>query len=247
MKKSVLLALSGGVDSCVCAHLLMQQGYDVQAVVMKMSPLHDDTISAAKSAAKSLNIPLTVLDLQEIFDEKIITYFINEYVNGRTPNPCIMCNPKVKFKYLLETANKLNCDYIATGHYAITNENGEIYASLDAKAPSNDSPSSPPSTPEPPRRTNPAHPHSHRSPDNAPVHGNKTIPGRARTTPAPPRRAHGNADRRNDPLPDRSIRLSGKAYAPAENSRHMRQRATQPPHRNTTSPSAVSKPFSAIA
>ncbi|MEG2429764.1 MAG: tRNA 2-thiouridine(34) synthase MnmA, partial [Oscillospiraceae bacterium] len=130
VNKNILVALSGGVDSSVCVHLLKQQGFNVFAVVLKMSPCHDDTVAAAQASADSLDVPLTIVDMQKEFDEKVITYFVNEYKNGRTPNPCIFCNPLVKFKALIETANKLNCDLVATGHYAQTKKNDDGTFSL---------------------------------------------------------------------------------------------------------------------
>lgn len=117
-RTKVLLALSGGVDSTVCAHLLKEQGYDVRAVVMQMSDLHGGTINAAKDAAKSLGIPLTVLDLREPFYDNVISYFIRSYQSGVTPNPCVMCNPTVKFKNLIAEADRQGCAFAATGHYA---------------------------------------------------------------------------------------------------------------------------------
>lgn len=130
VNKNVLVALSGGVDSSVCVHLLLEQGYNVHAVVLKMSPCHNDTVAAAQCAADSMNVPLTIVDMQKEFDEKVITYFVDEYRNGKTPNPCIFCNPLVKFKALMETADKLNCDLVATGHYARTKKNNDGTFSL---------------------------------------------------------------------------------------------------------------------
>ncbi len=124
--KTVLTALSGGVDSCVCAALLQRQGYGVRAVVMRMSPLHEGTVEAAKEAAEALSLPLTVLDLREEFEEKIVSGFLSEYRRGRTPNPCVLCNPTVKFRHLLEEAERQGCALAATGHYArILREGGE--------------------------------------------------------------------------------------------------------------------------
>ena len=125
-KKRVLLALSGGVDSSVCLHLLKEAGYDVSAVVLKMSPVHDKTVEEAKVAAKELGVPLIVKDMQKDFEEKVVSYFASEYQNGRTPNPCIVCNPLVKFKGLIDTADELGCDYVATGHYAKLVTKGDI-------------------------------------------------------------------------------------------------------------------------
>jgi len=119
-KKTVMLALSGGVDSSVCAELLKKDGYDVHAVVMQMSDAHDKTVEAAKEVAKALEISLTVLDLRREFAEKVIAPFISDYQNARTPNPCVICNPLVKFRHLLLAANEQGCYKIATGHYAKT-------------------------------------------------------------------------------------------------------------------------------
>lgn len=124
----VLLAMSGGVDSSAAAVLLREQGYEVAGVVLKMSPAHGQTVEDAKTAASQLGIPLFVKDMTAEFDREVVSYFAAEYRRGRTPNPCVVCNPKLKFKALLDTANAEGCDWIATGHYAgLRRENGVTY------------------------------------------------------------------------------------------------------------------------
>ena len=112
--KRVLLAMSGGVDSSAAAVLLREQGYEVAGVVLKMSPAHGQTVEDAKTAASQLGIPLFVKDMTAEFDREVVSYFAAEYRKGRTPNPCVVCNPKLKFKALLDTANAEGCDWIAT-------------------------------------------------------------------------------------------------------------------------------------
>lgn len=125
VSKKVLVALSGGVDSSVAVKLLQDEGYFVSGVVMRMSDNHDGTVEAARRSAKSLGIKLYELDLRDEFKEKIINYFVKEYKNARTPIPCVKCNPEIKFRNLLKTADENGFDYIATGHYAnIKVENG---------------------------------------------------------------------------------------------------------------------------
>lgn len=117
-KKKVLLALSGGVDSSVCLHLLKEAGYEVGAVVLKMSSEHQQTVEDAQKAADEVGIPLIVKNMEESFEKEVVSYFASEYKKGRTPNPCIVCNPLVKFKGILDVADEFNYDFIATGHYA---------------------------------------------------------------------------------------------------------------------------------
>lgn len=121
--KRVLVGLSGGVDSSVTAVLLQKQGYEVVGVTMnvwdKKGEMSQDAINDARAVAEKLNIEYHVLDFKDIFKEKVIDYFANEYISGRTPNPCIACNRFVKFEALLNAARSMfNCEYIATGHYA---------------------------------------------------------------------------------------------------------------------------------
>lgn len=116
--KRVLVALSGGVDSSVCVHLLQKDGYDVAGVVLKMSPAHEQTINDAQEVADRLGIRLYVEDMTKRFEQFVVQYFIGEYRSGRTPNPCVVCNPLVKFHALIEAADRYGYDFVATGHYA---------------------------------------------------------------------------------------------------------------------------------
>src|SRR5262245_6438554 len=145
-KQRVLLGMSGGVDSSVAGYLLREQGYDVIGVTMKVWPQDcisraedkccgPQAIADARSVAHSLDIPHYVVDEADQFDRLVIDYFSSEYQAGRTPNPCVMCNEKIKFGNLWSKAAALGCDYIATGHYAIIEHSvagGEDPGSVDA-------------------------------------------------------------------------------------------------------------------
>ncbi|MCL2592518.1 MAG: tRNA 2-thiouridine(34) synthase MnmA [Defluviitaleaceae bacterium] len=127
-KKRVIVGMSGGVDSSVCAHILKEQGYDVVGVTMKIWQNDDmandggccglSAVNDARRVADSLSIPFYVLDFREEFKKTVIDYFIREYFKGRTPNPCIACNRHVKWEAFLEKSLGLEADFIATGHYA---------------------------------------------------------------------------------------------------------------------------------
>src|SRR5438874_1421693 len=129
-KQRVLLGMSGGVDSSVAGYLLREQGYEVIGVTMKVWPQDcisraedkccgPQAVADARSVAHSLGIPHYVVDEADQFERLVIDYFSSEYQAGRTPNPCVMCNEKLKFGNLWSKAQALGCDYIATGHYAI--------------------------------------------------------------------------------------------------------------------------------
>ncbi|MFA5334265.1 MAG: tRNA 2-thiouridine(34) synthase MnmA [Candidatus Omnitrophota bacterium] len=115
--KRVVVAMSGGVDSSVAAFLLKEQGCEVIGLTMRLSP-GSRCVKDAKKIAAKLGIRHYTVDLQEEFRRDVIGYFCSEYSKGRTPNPCVVCNRKVKFGKLLEKAKALGADYLATGHYA---------------------------------------------------------------------------------------------------------------------------------
>ncbi|MDE1890194.1 MAG: tRNA 2-thiouridine(34) synthase MnmA [Planctomycetota bacterium] len=129
MKTKVVIAMSGGVDSSVAAYFLVEQGYEVIGLFMRLGIDKLDTITKtkvccsledandARSVAEQLDIQFHVLNFKDAFD-RIIDAFCTEYLNGRTPNPCILCNQELKFGKLLDFARMLNADFIATGHYA---------------------------------------------------------------------------------------------------------------------------------
>lgn len=128
----VIVAMSGGVDSSVAAALLTEQGFEVIGVTMKTwgfmevggAPKHEsgccslDAIFDAKSVANKLGIPHYTFDFTESFENAVIDNFIDEYLKGRTPNPCVVCNRKIKWEELLLKADSLDAKYVATGHYA---------------------------------------------------------------------------------------------------------------------------------
>ena len=131
VENRVVVAMSGGVDSSVAAALLVEQGYDVVGMMMRLwsEPSHGpnppvnrcctpDQMADAQRVADQLNIPFYVIDVQTHFRRTIVQFFIDEHEKGRTPNPCIECNRQIRFNFLLNQALALDAQYLATGHYA---------------------------------------------------------------------------------------------------------------------------------
>jgi len=131
-KGKVLMAMSGGIDSTVAALMLHHEGYEVVGITMKTwdyatssgnnnketGCCNLDSFNDARAAAVQHGFPHFILDIREEFGDFVIDNFVEEYIAGRTPNPCVMCNTHIKWRALLKRANALGCDYIATGHYA---------------------------------------------------------------------------------------------------------------------------------
>lgn len=120
MGKKVLIGMSGGVDSTVSTLLLKEQGYEVEGVYMKLHSkpgYHEIHQARAQKAADFAGVKLHILDLQEQFNEKVFTPFIETYREGKTPNPCALCNRNIKFGAMVTFADSIGADFIATGHY----------------------------------------------------------------------------------------------------------------------------------
>jgi tRNA-uridine 2-sulfurtransferase len=135
-KTRVVVGMSGGVDSSAAAALLLEQGYDVVGITLKLWPQDcvnraedkccgPQAVTDARSVAHKLDIPYYLVDEADDFQKQVINYFAEEYRAGRTPNPCVMCNEKLKFGTLISRARKLGAEYIATGHFARVEKSGD--------------------------------------------------------------------------------------------------------------------------
>ena len=140
-KKRILMAMSGGIDSTVSAMLLLEQGYELvgatfrtfdsikeSCIAKERGCCSIDSIMEAKHNAEQLGFEHYIVDFRQSFKEHVINDFIHEYMHGRTPNPCVLCNSSIKWGMLLDKADELGCDGIATGHYArIIQQNGHWF------------------------------------------------------------------------------------------------------------------------
>ena len=130
MSNKIVMAMSGGVDSSVAAALLKEQGFDVVGISLQLWNYSSDTdnrfgtccslddLSDARRVADKIGIPFYIINMEEVFRENVVDPFISDYLEGRTPIPCTLCNSRVKFGELLVKAELLGCDQLATGHYA---------------------------------------------------------------------------------------------------------------------------------
>lgn len=138
MKPTVVVAMSGGVDSSVSAALLVEQGYNVIGMMMRLWAEEStagfgghnrcctpDQLADARRIANQLGIPFYVLDTQQVFRKQIVQFFIDQHAQGVTPNPCMACNRHIRFEWLLNNALALDADYLATGHYARITETAD--------------------------------------------------------------------------------------------------------------------------
>ena len=123
-KQKVIVGLSGGIDSSMTAYMLQKDGYEIEGIYMKLHETipgyHEKNIIAIEKVTNFLNIKYKIVDLTEQFSKNVYDYFVQGYIDGITPNPCVKCNATIKFGLLWEEAQKMGADFLATGHYAKT-------------------------------------------------------------------------------------------------------------------------------
>ncbi len=136
MKKKVMVGMSGGIDSSVTAYILQQDGFEVEGVYLKLHDrtdgYHETNLEYISKVAESLGIKYHILDKTDSFEEEVYDYFVNSYIDGITPNPCVRCNRQIKFGAMLEFAKNSGADFLATGHYAKTD--GKFFYEADDKS-----------------------------------------------------------------------------------------------------------------
>ena len=134
-KKKVMVGMSGGIDSSVTAYMLQNEGYEVEGIYLKLhnrtDGYHEKNLAYIEDVAKFLNIKYHILDLADKFSKEVYDYFVDSYLTGTTPNPCVKCNKQIKFGAMLDFAKKHGASYLATGHYAKTD--GKFFYEADDK------------------------------------------------------------------------------------------------------------------
>ncbi|WP_151951511.1 tRNA 2-thiouridine(34) synthase MnmA [Aliarcobacter butzleri] len=134
-KKKVMVGMSGGIDSSVTAYMLQNEGYEVEGIYLKLhnrtDGYHEKNLGYIEDVAKFLNIKYHILDLADEFSKEVYDYFVDSYLTGTTPNPCVKCNKQIKFGAMLDFAKKHGADFLATGHYAKTD--GKFFYEADDK------------------------------------------------------------------------------------------------------------------
>ena len=135
-KQKVMVGMSGGIDSSVTAYMLQKEGYEVEGVYLKLhnrsDGYHESNLSYIYGVAKFLDIKYHILDLSQKFSEEVYDYFVNSYIDGTTPNPCVKCNKNIKFGAMLDFAKENGASFLATGHYASTD--GEFFYEASDKS-----------------------------------------------------------------------------------------------------------------
>lgn len=135
-KQKIAVAMSGGIDSSITTLLLQEQGYEVVGITLQLwdsgeiqtGCCSSKSVDDARAFAQKLGVPHYVVDVKDAFKACVVRNFVDEYMNARTPNPCVVCNPNVKWKYILQKAEELGCEKIATGHYAqISSKDGKYF------------------------------------------------------------------------------------------------------------------------